>query len=219
MGAASFLGSGSPQQVVVNADPYAAFAAAVQAIERAGGELQSQWPPQSARFVVGKRSFWATGLIKIRYDGELAVSPVGPQQCAVRVALKMQSRSVTTLIGLGVATILVGFFQGAPFGVLIGIIGTVWCYWFTSSRVPRDLTNRLLGGVPPTVSGVVAPASYTPPPAPMPAADPRPQAANGAGTQPPSPVEQLKQLVELRQLGVLTSAEFDARKAALLEKL
>ena len=158
--------------------------------------------------------------MRIRYDGELAVGPVGPQQSAVRVALKMQSHSVTMMIGLCVATLLLGLILYAQLGILLGIVGAAWCYWLTSSRIPRDLTNRLLGGVPSTVSGGIAPASSAPTPAaPIPAADPHPQAGNGAGKQPPSPMEQLKQLVELRQMGVLTSAEFDARKAALLEKL
>jgi hypothetical protein len=50
------------------------------------------------------------------------------------------------------------------------------------------------------------------------AGKPEPAAASGGGGQ-PDVMEQLKKLAELRDLGVLTQEEFDAKKADLLSRL
>jgi hypothetical protein len=57
-----------------------------------------------------------------------------------------------------------------------------------------------------------APQAYAQPPAPAPAAPPPAAAASGAS----SVIDQLKQLGELKEQGILTEAEFEAQKAKLL---
>jgi hypothetical protein len=52
------------------------------------------------------------------------------------------------------------------------------------------------------------PPQYAPPPPPQPVAPPPPP--------PPDPIQQLKDLAELKQQGVLTDAEFAAQKAKIL---
>ena len=71
-----------------------------------------------------------------------------------------------------------------------------------SNRVSRRQANRW---------AAQEPQYYEPAPAPQPA----PQAAPAAGP-PPDRLEQLKELGELRQAGVLSDAEFEAEKARIL---
>lgn len=71
-----------------------------------------------------------------------------------------------------------------------------------SNRVSRRQANRWSAQAEPQPQYYEpAPAQYAPPPAAAAAAD---------------PIEQLKQLAELRNQGILTEAEFETQKAKIL---
>jgi len=75
--------------------------------------------------------------------------------------------------------------------------------------MPKERAQEIAGYVSKRISGDItrpaAPAVAAPAPAEAPAG--------------PSPIEQLKQLGELRDAGVLTDGEFEAKKAELLKRV
>lgn len=81
-----------------------------------------------------------------------------------------------------------------------------------SNRVSRRQANRWSQQQQPQ------PQYYEPAPAPPPAPvyEAPPAAAPAAAPSSPVPIEQLKQLAELKEQGILTEAEFAAEKAKLL---
>jgi len=78
-----------------------------------------------------------------------------------------------------------------------------------SNRVSRRQANRWSQQQP-------QPQYYEPAPAPAPAYEAPPAAPAAALEESSVPIEQLKQLAELKEQGILTEAEFAAEKAKLL---
>jgi hypothetical protein len=89
----------------------------------------------------------------------------------------------------------------------------------------RDLgTHRFEGSGPvPTIPGQVIPGQLAPgqaaPPPPLPAAEPTGQQASGEPMTPERAMELLRQLGELRDAGVVTTEEFEAKKQDLLGRI
>lgn len=166
-----------------------------------------------------KRGFFATGGLKARYSGEIVLSPAGPRQSALRAVLKLQPSSFTHQIALAGFTALIGVLVfGGMIGLLLGAASGAWNLWNSSSNVPRELTDKLLTAIS---QAPIPPASVAAPPVQV-----APQSSVGtqggvatADHVSVSVMDQLKQLVELRTVGVLTTEEFDVKKAELLARL
>ncbi|MFF0302478.1 SHOCT domain-containing protein [Streptomyces sp. NPDC004562] len=75
-------------------------------------------------------------------------------------------------------------------------------------RVPHDAAPRIKALLTDLILGRIPGAEQAPAPAPAPA----PQAA-------PTPVEQLRQLAELRDAGILSDEEFTTKKAEILARM
>jgi hypothetical protein len=73
-----------------------------------------------------------------------------------------------------------------------------------SNRVSRRQARRWAAEEPPEQEYAPPPQQYAPPPPPPPAAPAR------------DPIQELKDLAELKQQGVLTDSEFAAQKAKIL---
>jgi hypothetical protein len=79
-----------------------------------------------------------------------------------------------------------------------------WAYATVDNEQGRQSIRQMFGAAAETMTGVGNPATAAAAPAPAPAAD---------------PLDRLKKLSELRAAGVLTDAEFEEKKAQILEQL
>jgi hypothetical protein len=228
-------GGGAGAPTPYEADIPTAFAAALSAIQSAGGTVTWQAAPQSARFELTKKDIMNTGGMKVRYDGELTVGAQSPRQSLVRLNLKANSSSLTPMILTTVVATLVLTVMSGPGGglmLLLGIASGAWQLYNVTSKLPGEMTEKIVRALPAPPLGMSAPTSNGFPQqqqqqqqqqyAPVnpavnggmggPSAPP-----SGGGTQ--SVVEQLKQLAELRNVGAITPEEFEAKKAGLLARL
>jgi hypothetical protein len=218
---------GSPDTTAtVNADVATAFEQAVRAIEAAGGQVQWQAPPQSAQFYVRKKDMWNTGGTTVGYRGELSVTPVAPEQSRVGVRASVDWPStVPLLIATVVAVFIFVLFSPAflPFLLLFWLLAVAYTLWLVASKLPSDVSAGILkrlpgGSAAPGRTGLGAwlPSGQGRMPSPPPPSPVAPAA-------PPAPaqnlVEQIKQLAGLREAGILTVEEFEAKKAELLKRL
>jgi hypothetical protein len=85
-------------------------------------------------------------------------------------------------------------------------------------RVLGQFIKNLQGGAP--APSFTPQQQYTPPPQPAPQPTPAPAPAPSAGGGDAAAImEQIKQLGSLRDAGVLTADEFEAKKAELLKRI
>jgi len=195
-----------------------------------------QQPPSSARFETVCKSAWSTIGFPIKYDGELQVQQSGPGQVTARYSLKIQWGSAIGLIILqGVMVIIAAMVNPYIFAfALFLIIGFMaMTAWNVASLLPDKALNEFIknlqGGAPatayqpqqnytppPAPSYTPQPAPAAPPPTPVPTPTPAPAAAGGDAA---AIMEQIKQLGSLRDAGVLTADEFEAKKAELLKRI
>jgi hypothetical protein len=132
----------------------------------------------------------------------------------------------------------------AGFNILFGIVSAAGMAWSLSSDQPKKIANQLLarlaGGpveAPKTGGfqmpkmdmkmpgmGGANPFAQQPaqPPMQQPTqhyAPPQPAAPVAPATADPSPIEQLERLAKLRDSGIVTAEEFEAKKAEILKRL
>ena len=226
--------AGGAAQVTLNMDAGSAFNTMLQAVQQNGGTVQAHQAPTLIRFQTGKRTFWGSALIRMRFDGDVTLSPMGPRQTAVRVALKLNSSSSTMLIAMDaivLGVLLLGAIMAKNF-MLFAFMGAI-CgvqYWVISSRWASELAqaigNWLMSAgqtsftappsAPPAPTAMRSPVAV-PPPIPV-SSSPRVPAVVPTA-QEPNVLEQLKQLGALRDAGVVTTEEFENKKAELLKRL
>jgi hypothetical protein len=229
---------GTNKQATFSGSAQDAFNQAVNAINAAGvsskGSITSQvtWqqPPGAAKFETICKSTWTTLGFAIKYDGDLQIQPASPGQVTARYSLKLQWGSAMGLIiSQGVMVLIAAMFNWAIAAyALFFIIGSMaYTAWNLSSNVPEktltEFMKHLQGGGASAAPAFTpqpfqpAPQPFTPPP---PAATPAPQPVPvSAGGDASAIMEQIKQLGGLRDAGVLTPEEFEAKKAELLKRI
>lgn len=198
-------------------------------------QLIAQQPPSAARFETICKSTWSTLGFAIKYDGDLQIQPAGPNQVTARYSLKLQWGSAMGLIiSQGVMVVLAAAFNWTIAAYLLFfIVGSVgYTAWNLSSNVPEkaltEFMKHLQGGAPagggfvsqpfqPAPQQQVTPQPAAPAPAPAPSPTPAPAASGGGDAS--AIMEQIKQLGSLRDAGVLTPEEFEAKKAELLKRI
>jgi len=222
---------GQSKQVTLGSAPHEAFASAAHAIGANGGEILWQQPPQGAKFLLTRKSFWSTAGVALKYDGDLQVMPGAPGQSTVRIALKVQWNSTVPLLLMQGAAVLVAAmfnYYFAAFALLFLIGSLAITAWNASNGVPEKALNDIVRALQ---AGAVAPApptpSYAPPPPQAPqAASPAPTPAPAPASAPPAPAaataaltDQIMQLAALRDAGAITVDEFEAKKRDLLSRI
>ncbi|MEZ5960608.1 MAG: SHOCT domain-containing protein [Hyphomonadaceae bacterium] len=221
-------GGGASQQATFNGEPGDAYSQAISAINAMGGQVLWQQPPTSAKFFLPKKDTWTTGGFTMKYDGDLQVQRSSPSQTTARVSLKLQWGS---FLPLALTTLAFVFVMGmfnlyfAVYGLFIMAILVAYSAWQMSSQLP----DKVLAQFFQTLSGApAAPQANTfrpqpqpaPPTAPVPTSAPAPAPAPApAGGDAAAIMEQIKQLGALRDAGVLTADEFEAKKAELLKRI
>ncbi len=224
-------GGGNSKQINLNAAPGDAYNTAMRVLEGAGAEVHWRQPPQGARYLLTRKSFWTTLGMPIKYDGDLQISPIGPGQSTARLSLKLRWGSAAGLLLSQAAVVLVGSMFNiylAYYGLFFIAISLGITAWTLSSSVPekalKELSDQIAaggGGFAPQQPAAPQPAYAPAPAAPHPpayGATPTPQAPAPSGDS-AAIMEQLKQLGALQAAGVLTPAEFEAKKADLLSRL
>lgn len=231
-GFAGSAGGGNSKQININAPAPAAFDTAMGVIDGMGAEVHYRQPPQGARFLHSYKSMWSTLGIPIKYDGELQVAPNGPAQSVARVSLKVRWGSALPLFLTQAAFTFFASMFNIYFAVYLFFFMALFIgisAWTVSGSIPekalKDIADKIAQG------GGFAPApqpapGYAPPVQQPPAQAPAYAAPPPAAPQPAPPsgdsaaiMEQLKQLGALQAAGVLTPAEFEAKKADLLSRL
>lgn len=231
---------GVSKQATFSGSAQDAFSQASNAINAASNaskgvltsQLIAQQPPSAARFETICKSTWSTLGFAIKYDGDLQIQPAGPNQVTARYSLKLQWGSAMGLIiSQGVMVLIAAMFNWAIAAyALFFIIGSMaYTAWNLSSNVPEkaltEFIKHLQGGTPATGGFTQqpfqpAPQQFTPQPAaPAPTPAPAPSAPPATGGDASAIMEQIKQLGSLRDAGVLTPEEFEAKKAELLKRI
>ncbi|MDZ4777892.1 MAG: SHOCT domain-containing protein [Alphaproteobacteria bacterium] len=133
----------------------------------------------------------------------------------------------------------------AGFNILFGILGAAGLAWSFGSEQPKKIANQLLvrlaggGAAAPKAGGFQMPKmdmkipgmggganpfqqqpqQQQPQQQPMQQYAPPPPAAPAAPAAETSPIEQLERLAKLRDSGIVTTEEFEAKKAEILKRL
>ena len=221
----SFSGSsGSGSQGSVNADASTTFNIAAQAIAGASGQVLLQSPPQSMRVQVTKKDFVNTSWMKVKFAGDIVVTPSGARQSLVQV--NYRAENLMTIVGTSIAVTLFAVVLNAQTGLgglmlLAGIAATAWTAYNISTNLPKSMAEKLVLEIQMQAQSGAIP--MRPAAAPVtPAAPPRSPAnvsSNAGMTDGSGVVANMKKLQELRDMGALTAAEFEAKKTEILKRL
>jgi Short C-terminal domain len=223
--ASSFPGSGgSASQGSVTADASTTFNIAAQAITAAGGQVILQSPPQSMRVAITRKDFANTSWMKVKFAGDIVITPAGSRQSTVHV--RYQAENLMTIVGTSVAVTLFAVMLNAQTGLgglmlLVGIAATAWTAYNLSNNLPRSMAEKLVLEIQMQAQSGATPIRQTAAPASQPA-PPRAQpnmSSNGSMTDGSGVVANMRKLQELRDMGALTAAEFEAKKTEILKRL
>jgi len=240
-------GGGNSKQVNYSGPPMAAFDTAMRVLEGMGAEVHYRQPPQGARFLLAYKSMWSTMGVAIKYDGDIQVAPTGADQSALRVTLKVRWGSTLPLFltqaALAFFASMFNLYFAVYFFFFLALILGITA-WTVSGNLPEkalkeigDKIGQGAGFAPaPQAQAYPAPQPQAYQPAPTPAYQPAPQPTpmpmpTPAAPTPAAPaglsggsdtariMEQIKQLGALRDAGILSVAEFEAKKAELLARI
>lgn len=225
-------------------DAATTFNAIAHAITSNNGQVKFTQPPSSMSFETSRR---AVGL-NVRYDGLIQVASMGPQQSAVRVQLQPVKGTLTPLFYVGAIVSLFMMFiwyitmNLGLFGLLLGIVASGAQYYALANTAPREMSEKILaamtsgpalstsasstGAAKSFLSKLTSPQAFVSAftnqssvPATPSAVTIAPAVSSPSSLSENPVFEQLKQLGNLRDAGILTSDEFDRKKAELLARL
>ena len=209
--------------VSVDLDVPNAYARVINAIQEAGGQVKMQTPPQNVQFELVRKK-WKKGSswgVPLRFYGTVGVQPISNKEARVTTNVKADFGSAVPLfIFVGIS----GFICALLLGAWAGVFGMIWLaltlgflvsiYINLNTNVPEALCQEIVAALPVTTT------TYTPPPEA--GLDIPAQTGKLNNTPPEAGLDipaQIKKLAELRDMGALTTAEFEAKKAELLKRL
>ncbi|RMF24330.1 MAG: hypothetical protein D6760_03530, partial [Deltaproteobacteria bacterium] len=209
----------------------AAFEQTLSAIQAAGGVIEWNAPPNSAKFRLNKRDFWNTGGTTVKYSGDVRVSAAGPQASLVDISMQVDWGSMVPIMASAILGAIVFSWMMPVYGsmlILLALMMAVLYAWQFASKFPTDTTEKILKKLPraDAVSQAGSPAAATPAYASggasnNQAATATSTPADSSSTQAGSAniADRIKQLASLREAGAITQEEYDAKKAELLKEL
>jgi len=190
----------------------------LQALTDAGGTATTQIPGQPIKFNLkdaGKRGWqdWRY----FTYEGTAVLS--NQPDAATRIDLMIACPPSYILYAGGCALVglLIALLLIPGFGLLLWLIalfGVGWAIYQATSVYPDELLDRIVSRIPGIITISSTPSAPVPPGAVPTAPVSPPPVSNGNAV-----ADQLKKLAELHTAGVLTDAEFTAKKAELLKRL
>ncbi|MEM1436982.1 MAG: SHOCT domain-containing protein [Pseudomonadota bacterium] len=227
-------GGGKTVTKQVNGDAHAVYAQTVKHLRGlADTEIQHELAPQQLAAKVGFKSFGLTLGMGIEVDTSVQIAPTTPGQSQVAITTKTDSSSTSKLLITSIVIWLMIWFSWglAPMILLLGAIamGLSWWQLQTSpgesiaKALVAELTNIRSTAPEPQETAAPTPAPATPDPAPQPVAaelPPKPgSAAPAAAAAEDEVFERIGKLAKLKDAGAITDAEFEAKKAELLERI
>ncbi len=217
---------GKVEQRQVNGNPEALYAATEQFIkERDGSVIKTQYAPQQITAGIVFKDFLATLNAPVKVDCEINITPAGPGVSTVTVGGKADFGSASTLWLLSFILFIIGFlFISMLMFLILGIGGTVWQMYLLNARGPRLVAEDLFeylnrhGGSTSAPAEPAPAATQAPPPqqdaAAAPAAD---QAENGAAED--DLATRIRKLDELKEQGLISDDEYNARRNEILQEI
>lgn len=214
-------------ELQIKGDANAAMQSFVNAVTYMGGSVTSMNPSRPVEFSV-RRSGGMMGGMGAPYGGTATFVPTANGQ--TRVLVELRPRAWYTAIFVVIALVALGA-VGAVGGeedvglMAMGILVTVVTAWtLYSYYVPwqKQVIDKLQMGVHGAVSAFDMPAAAPAAPAHGAAFTAAPDPAAPASATPSASAalgDQLRQLAELHRNGLITDAEFEAKKADVLKRL
>lgn len=211
-------------EIQIRGDLNAAVQSFVNAVTYIGGSVTSMNPARPIEFSV-RRTGSMMGGFGAPYGGTATFIPTGNGQ--TRALIELKPKLWYTAVLVVICVVLLGIIGGVALeaelavtaGVAVAAATGVTLYLYHVPW-PQKVIERITGGVHGAVGAFDAPApaaSAGPVPQPAGVAPATPQPAP---SQPSGPVaDQLRQLGELHQQGLINDAEFEAKKAELLKRL
>ena len=185
----------------------------LRALSEAGGTATTQIPGQPVKFNLketGKRGWqdWRY----FTFEGTAALTDQPDASTRIDLSITCPSSYFLYAAGCAIVALLFAVLIIPGFGLLlwlVGMLGIGWAVYQATSVYPEELTDRVVSRIP----GVISVSSVTPVAPTAPVAPPPPASSGN------SVADQLKKLGELHAAGILTEAEFAAKKADLLKRL
>jgi Short C-terminal domain len=204
-----------------------AFSYTREALQASGVALGVQAPPSQLEFSLTRKDL-ETGSIDAVMPGRAVVAPNGDGKSTVTITVDPATQFIMYAVGIGlIALVFGGFFLGGLGGLwfLVVLAAEGYLFWSIFNKWPNDAlamirikmqaSSAVTGGTPvmQPAAPIITPAPpggsiFTPPPAASPAA------ANTADI-----AEKIRHLGELRDQGLITQEEFEAKKAELLKRI
>lgn len=215
---------GTDQQIALAVDQNEAFDRSLQALQAAGCEVQWQGRPNDIKFGFVKKSAWSTFGFPVSYSGDLSVARTAPRESLVRYNIKVNWNTawpvfISSLVVLVLLMMMNPYYMA--FGLLLLIVALGGSAWTLAGSIPQKTSAVIQAQL--KAGGLAqgyAPSPQPAPPQPPPRVDPAPPpeaARPAAGGD--AVFDQIKKLAELRDMGAITAADFEAKKADLLARL
>lgn len=208
-------------ELVIKGDMNVAMQSFVNAVTYMGGSVTSMNPARPVEFKV--RRSGNLGGYGAPYNGTANFVQMGPSQTKILVEIN----PATWFTGFSVAgAIAVIFLAGAltqneettMFVTLILLPVTAVMLYLYYRPWRTQVIDKLQAGVHGTMPAYET-AQHAPAPSPASFASPSPAPATAAPSTSASVADQLRQLNELKEQGLITEEEFNAKKAELLKRL
>ncbi len=196
--------------IALKTDIDTAFAQIAQSLMNNKAEITAQQAPRALCFTMNSSSLW-TSFMKIKLEGKVELEQVGEDQTVAHIDINPAQNAVLSNVGIqGVLGVAIGLLFLGPLALLVAPVASAGLYPYLNNTLPDQALGKLNDALPNagTASVHAAPAQSTPLHA---------QVA-------PNPVQnevfsQLRSLGELRDAGVLSGEEFEAKKSELLARV
>lgn len=221
VGGMGAMGGPADIQSIAPMDPLQAFAHVEQTLMACGGRAMQQNPPSSMLIEIPYKDLWLTGGMNVRYRGVMTFTPQGPKQTLLQSKLAVDWGTAAMVPILVLVTAVFAGFMSPLFFMMYLIFGALCAgisAWMLATSGQTKAAAKFIGAL----SGAqpdVARQKFEMPKMPG-GGQPgwsAPQHKQAAAD--PAPMEQLERLAKLRDAGVVTAAEFEAKKAELLKRL
>lgn len=203
--------------VVVDGDVVSATRLCAEAVKAAGGSVSASVPGDAVRFTIKRKGSWRDSR-NTPFEGTARVTAVSAAQSRIDLDVALAGLFYA-YIGLSALAMLIlvlfmPIYGGIPL-LLFGIIALVWITFLAAGTWPQEMADTIIGSLTPSAKAPPQTATIPPPPSAVTQSPPA-TAPSGHGAQ---VMEDLKRLGELHASGVLTDAEFEAKKAELLKRM
>lgn len=209
------------KMIALDTDMTTAFAKIRESLAQNKAEITAQQPPQFLSYTLQHSSLW-TGFFKVKLEGTVKLEAAPDGKTVAHLEIRPAQNALLNNAGInGALGMVAGMLFLGPLSLLIVPLTTAGVYMHLNNSLSDDTLNKLGTTIP--SDGSVVPAELAAM-SPQAGFQPLSQAA-----PPPSPsplneaqaavMAQLRALGDLRDQGILTPQEFEAKKTDLLARI